>query len=277
LTATLAAEGSYFVWLGDVQQKAGAAYAYRLRISEPRPDFALRVAPSSVNVRTGGNIPVTVYALRRDGFSQEISLRLKDAPKGFRLTGGRVPADKDEVQLTLSAPQDAPDGPVDLNIEGRAQVDGVTVYRMAVPAEDMMQAFAYRHLVPSKDMLVAVLSRGRGRIPAKLLDNPPVKLAAGKTTPVRFSAPNVPMANQVHLELKEPPDGVAIEEVTTKDGVTTIQVRTGAEKIKLGSKGNLIVEAFAERPNAGKAKAAARQQISLGTLPAIPFEIVKQP
>jgi hypothetical protein len=236
------------------------------------------VTPSSVNVRTGGNIPVTVYALRRDGFSQEISLALKEAPKGFRLSGGRVPADKNEVQLTLSAPQDAPDGPVDLNIEGRAQVDGVTAYRMAVPAEDMMQAFAYRHLVPSKDMLVAVLSRGRGRIPAKLLDNPPVKLAVGKTTPVRFSAPNVPMANQVHLELKEPPDGLAIEEVTTaNDGVTTIQVRTDAEKIKLGSKGNLIVEAFAERPNAGKAKAAARQQISLGTLPAIPFEIVKQP
>jgi hypothetical protein len=278
LMATLPANGNYFIYLGDVQQKAGAAYGYRLRISEPRPDFALRVAPSSVNARAGQSVPLTVYALRRDGFSQEISLTLKDAPKGFKLSGGRVPADKDQVQFTLSVPNDAPDAPVDLNIEGRAQVDGVTATRLAVPAEDMMQAFAYRHLVPSKDMLVAVLGRGRGRIPAKLLEDAPVKLTAGKTTPVRFSTPNGQMADQIHLELKNPPDGVAIEKVSTaKDGVT-ILVRTDAEKIAPGKKGNLIVEAFMERPTGGKAKAAAnRQQVPLGTLPAIPFEVVKQP
>ncbi len=41
--------------LGDAQHKGGAEYAYRLRISEPRPDFELRVVPSSVNVRAGAS------------------------------------------------------------------------------------------------------------------------------------------------------------------------------------------------------------------------------
>ena len=31
------------------------------------------------------SVPITVYALRKDGFSGEIALRLKDAPDGFTL------------------------------------------------------------------------------------------------------------------------------------------------------------------------------------------------
>ena len=89
LTATLPANGAYYLYLGDAQHKGGPEYAYRLRISEPRPDFALRVVPSSINVRAGASVPITVYALRKDGFSGEIALALKDAPKGFTLSGGR--------------------------------------------------------------------------------------------------------------------------------------------------------------------------------------------
>ncbi len=51
LTATLPADGSYFIHLGDAQHQGGPAFGYRLRISEPRPDFELRVVPSSINVR----------------------------------------------------------------------------------------------------------------------------------------------------------------------------------------------------------------------------------
>ncbi len=54
LRATLPANGTYYLHLGDTQHKGGAEYAYRLRISPPRPDFELRVVPSSINVRPGG-------------------------------------------------------------------------------------------------------------------------------------------------------------------------------------------------------------------------------
>ena len=37
-------------------------------------------------------------------FSNEISLALKDAPEGFTLTGAKVPANQDQVRLTLKAP-----------------------------------------------------------------------------------------------------------------------------------------------------------------------------
>ena len=45
---------------------------------------------------------------------------------------------------------------VDLRLEGRATIGGQEVVRPVVPAEDMMQAFAYWHLVPSQELVAAV-------------------------------------------------------------------------------------------------------------------------
>jgi len=65
LTNTLPAEGTYFIHIRDTQGQGGPEFTYRLRLSEPRPDFALRLVPSSLSLRTGMSLPVTVYALRR--------------------------------------------------------------------------------------------------------------------------------------------------------------------------------------------------------------------
>ena len=124
IALTLPADGTYYVYLADIQQKGGSEYAYRLRISEPRPDFALLVVPSSISVRAGASVPIIVHAVRKDGFANEIALRLKDAPKGFALSGARVPANQDQTQLTLSAPRTPPEEPVYLSLEGRRDDPG---------------------------------------------------------------------------------------------------------------------------------------------------------
>jgi hypothetical protein len=84
VNVTLPADGTYYLRLEDAQHQGGSEYAYRLRVSAPRPDFALRVAPSSIGARAGLTSPLTVYALRRDGFTNAIELALKDAPPGSR-------------------------------------------------------------------------------------------------------------------------------------------------------------------------------------------------
>lgn len=277
LTATLPADGSYYVHLGDAQHQGGSAYGYRLRISAPRPDFELRVVPSSINARPGMCVPIMVYALRKDGFSGEIVLALKDAPEGFALSGARVPANQDQVRLTLTASSSAGEEPIRLRMEGRAAIQGREITRTAVPAEDMMQAFAYRHLVPAQELMIAVTGRGRGRASFQLLGKEPVKIPAGGTAAIRFSGPRGPMMDQVQLSLDEPPEGIAVDKSSaSREGVTLV-VRADAGKVKPGLKGNLIVDAFTERAAAAKAGKAAmnRQRVPLGTLPAIPFEIVE--
>jgi hypothetical protein len=155
LSATLPAQGAYYLYLGDAQHKGGPEYAYRLRIGPPRPDFELRVVPSAVNFHGVRSVPLTVYALRKDGFSGEIALALKNPPAGFTLSGA-VPAQQDTARITLTVRPSAPNDPISLSLEGRATIEGQPVVRPVVPAEDMMQAFAYRHLVPAQELKVIV-------------------------------------------------------------------------------------------------------------------------
>ena len=277
LRATLPAAGTYYVHIGDTQHQGGPEYAYRLRISPPRPDFALRVAPSSVNVRGGASVPLTLYALRRDGFSNEIAVVLKDAPQGFTLSGGKVPANQDQVRLTLMAPPRPTEEPLKLSLEGRATIEGKQVVHPAVPAEDMMQAFAYRHLVPAKELDVAVSGRFMARVSVKVLSATPVKIPAGGTAHVRLSTPTGAFANRFQLELNDPPEGIAIAKVSPADEGAEIELHSDAAKTKLGLKGNLIVSIF---PGPGlaaaqKGKKKNLQRAAVGTLPAIPFEVVR--
>jgi hypothetical protein len=77
------------------------------------------------------------------------------------------------------------------------------------------------------------------------------------------------LVGQVKLELDTPPEGVSILSASPNRNGVTLLLRVEGAKASPGLKGNLIVEAYAERP----ANGAARRQ-PIGTLPAIPFEIV---
>ena len=165
----LPAAGKYYVQVADAQQKGGPGYGYRLRISLPRPEFALRIVPSMINFRPNATQAVTVYALRRDGFDGEISLALKDGPAGFYISGGVIPAHLDKLQCTLTAPTALPQGPVNLKLIGSAKCEMKLIEHPVIPAEDMMQAFFYRHLVPCDELLVKIQGSGT-RVPSKIID-----------------------------------------------------------------------------------------------------------
>ena len=278
ILTTLPANGTYYLYLGDAQQKGGPEYAYRLRIGAPRPDFDLRVTPSSINVSGGLTVPITVHALRKDGFSGDIALALKGAPKGFTLIGGLLPAGRDEVRLTLTVPPQPQPEPLSLILEGRATIQGHQVARLAVPADDMMQAFAYWHLVPASDLKVAVRRGAMLRVPIKISSPDPLEIPAGGTARFQVHIPPLPanFAPRVQYELSEPPEGIALRNASPGRDGTEIVLQCDAAKAKPGLKGNLIVNISAERvAQAANAKQQAnRQRISLGTLPAIPFEIV---
>lgn len=278
ILTTLPADGTYYLHIGDAQHQGGAEYAYRLRISAPRPDFELRVVPSAINAGAGQTVPITVYALRKDGFSGEIALALKGVPQAFTLSGGTVPAHQDQVRLTLTVQPIPLNEPLSLGLEGRAIIQGREVVRQAVPADDMMQAFAYRHLVPAKDLKVTVIKRGAVRMSAGILSELPVKIPVGGTAQVRVTMPPYRAFDKIQMELSEPPEGISVRDVSSDPRGTNIVLQSDAAKTKPGLRGNLIVEVSGERTpaaEAGKAK-ANRQRIPLGTLPAIPFEIVKQ-
>lgn len=277
LSVTLPSDGVYHLVLRDAQGKGGTAYGYRLRLGPPRPDFALRVVPASLNLRAGVATPVTVYALRRDGFSGEITVTLKDAPADFRLGGNVIPAGQDQVRMTLTAYGPPESQPFTLQLEGRATIDGREVVHPVVPAEDMMQAFAYHHLVPAQELKVVVTGRAAPKVGGiRLLSKTPLRIPAGGTASAEIALPYTAMLSRVRLELSDPPEGISIKSVSESRNGATIVFACDAQKAKPGTKGNLIVVASARRPTSGpktKAKPGARGGM-LATLPAIPYVVV---
>lgn len=305
LSAKLPKSGDYFVQVSDAQGHGGADHTYSLRIGPPQPDFALRATPSSLNVAAGRSVVVTVYAVRKDGWDGDIDVVMKDAPEGFVLNGARIPKGRDKVRMTLTARNTPPRPPFarggngahaagrntpfarggkrvaalpsggkavyGLSLEGRAVIGGETVVRAVVPADNRMQAFAYQHLVPAEEMLVAVAPGGR-RSPSLEMDGSVVRIPAGGTAEVKVSVRPAMPNTSVELALSDPPAGVTLlNQYVQPDQLTLVFM---ADDKHVGYADNLIVEVFAE-VEAKDGKGAQKQRISLGVLPAVPFEIVK--
>ena len=269
--AALPQAGVYRVALGDVRQAGGPEFAYRLRLSGPRPDFELRATPSSLGLPAGGTLPMKVFAIRKDGFDGEIELTLKEPARGFRISGGRVPAGRDEVTITLTAPR-ALKGPVALDFEGRARIGGEFVTRRAVPADDVMQAFVYRHLVPARDFVAAV-ARRQPMPPMRLTGTLPLRIAPGERETVTVNTPANPRLEDVELRLNEPAAGLTLGEVSVVSAGLAFEIAAGAEA-KPGLADNLIVDIYM-KPGKAPEKNAKKDQkpVFVGTLPAIAFEI----
>ena len=276
LTATLPSDGVYLLRLADVQRQGGSEFGYRLRVGPPRPDFELRVTPPEINAGAGTTVPITVHAIRRDGFAGDIAIALKDAPGGFTLSGAVIPAGATSVRMTLTVAPNAAKEESTIAVEGRAIIQGRAITRRALPADDMMQAFAYRHLVPADNLHVSVLQRGSMRVVPRVLAQGSVAIPVGGAAHVRVAFPLPRTFEKYEFELSEAAEGVTLGDLLIGPNGADFTLRADPDKAKPGTRGNLIVVISGERvPQANQPNqpAAARRRIPLVTLPAIPFEI----
>ena len=156
LMVKLPADGKYFIHLGDTRRQAGKECAYRLRISQPQPDFVLRLIPSRIVMPSKGSAAVTVFAMRKDGFDGPITLKFKDLPQGFESAGATLAAKQEVVGLSLKTSLAETEKPVNVTVVGTVKIGDREVIHEAVPAEDKMQAFLWRHLLPADTLPVLV-------------------------------------------------------------------------------------------------------------------------
>jgi len=275
LMAEVPQAGMYYVQLADSQRHGGQAYAYRLRVAVAQGDFALRVAPSSISTRAGGVVPISVHALRKDGYDGDIEIVLKNAPAGFELEGGRIPAGRDSVRMTLTAPPKATPGPMSLHFEGRIKVGNEIIRHAAVPADDVMQAFLYRHLVPAEEFVVLVQNARWGAPPVELVGASPVKIPLGGSAEVTLKTRQSQALKQMILTLNKPPEGLTLQDVKVVPEGLAFRLQADKDIAQAGFADNLIIEAIREyRPKDKSGKLLPKRRNSMGFLPAIPVEVV---
>ncbi len=273
LCVVLPSDGAYTLRLADTQNKGGGAYAYRLRIAPTRPDFDLRVVPSTINAASGSTVPFVVHAVRKDGFEGDITLRLRDMPKGFALGGARIPAGRDKVRLTLSVPPIKRKKPIPFQLEGCAQIAGREVSRTAVPSEDMMQAFLWRHLVPMERGTVHISRQGSLTAPLMRQGDSPVRITRRGTGYACFSVPRDLSAEQVRFELDDPPKGIEIRQIWADGPEAFVSFTLNEDEPTPQPSGNLILSVFLEKtlPPAEEGGEPRIDRSEIGMLPALPF------
>jgi hypothetical protein len=191
LMVRLPADGPYFVHLGDTARQGGEEYGYRLRLSAPQPDFSLRVVPSSLSLRSRSSASLTVYALRRDGFDGPIKVSLNETPAGFSASSITLASTQTVGRLNVRTDLVSTEHPVTLSIKGSAKLGDRDRVHEAVPCEDKMQAFLWRHLLPARDLKVLVFDPSqqpptrrfaRARPPKVAVTNSPVVVASTAAT-----------------------------------------------------------------------------------------------
>jgi hypothetical protein len=213
--AKLPADGLYHVHIGDTARQGGSAYGYRLRISPPQPDFELRVVPSSVSLPANSSATVTVYALRKDGFDGQIRLGLKSQSSGITAAPVTMTGAQTVMRVNLRSGPLPTKEPAKLVVTGTAKVGNQDLVREAVPAEDRMQAFLWRHLVPAQDLQVVVYNRNVQPTPRRV---PPPRPAV---TPVVAATPSAtPVAAVATTATTSAP--------TTSAGATTTGTTSGS-------------------------------------------------
>lgn len=170
LNVVLPSTGTYRIHLSDTAQAGGEEYVYRLRVSAPQPEFALRVEPSSISVRNRATATVNVHAFREDGFDKPITLSVVGLPPGLTAAPVVISGTQQVARVAIKANWTKMHEPVEVapQVIGSAYLSGrIVTHHPAVPAEDRMQAFLWRHLVPTADFKVYVYD------PSIKLEEPP--------------------------------------------------------------------------------------------------------
>ncbi len=129
------------VTVEDLAQRGGPDYGYRLNVQPVAQDFRPILNSAFVNVPAGGSVAVPV-TVQRQGFEDDIQLRVANAPKGLRVEGGHVVAGlplKETPQnrnsrgvLILTAEPGETIDALELTVEGvGVRSDGSTIVRRA--------------------------------------------------------------------------------------------------------------------------------------------------
>ncbi len=264
-----------YVRIADVQNKYGPHFSYRLRISHPIPDFTLYVTPSSLFTRPGINIPITAFVVRKDGFTNEITLSLENPPPGFLIHSGTIPAGHNSNRFTIWIPPTAQSNLINLTIKGSAIIGGQSIIRRAIPADHMMQAFAYTHLVPAKQLLVALSGTPRNLSlrSIQIQNTKPIKIPNNGTATITIGRIGPQFVKRFELELDHPPEGITLAGMEVSARNLNIKVTADPALAKPGLKGNLIINLLA-RNTPLQATNRPPRKVLISTLPAVPFEVV---
>lgn len=280
ITLTAVKDGIHTLTIFEVQDKFGSNQSYRLRIGPPEPDFSVRIAPSVVYLPAMGSTCVTAHIIRRNGYSGPVSLSLTgEEISDVTLSGSVISSAR--ALFTLTAPAD----PKKKNkgkfytaaLHASAHIEGTEIIHPVVPAEDMMQAFLWRHLVPAKNFIICIENRNRAQL--SLVKQGTLTLFPGAEARIQFNAvidgrkqAAIPPQTRISVEPFEDIQGITVGsvEIPSAQKPGQITILSDPEKAKPGTSGNIVLNFYVLTTNP---RNNAEIKSFIAMLPAVPYRI----
>ncbi|HEX3315232.1 MAG TPA: PPC domain-containing protein, partial [Gemmataceae bacterium] len=105
---TPAADGVYCLLVRDhFRSRGGPAFAYRVKVSPPRPDFRLALTADAATVLRKGQAKIKIDVARHGGFKDPIAITAENLPDGVTAQPLMVGANQTNAELTLKAAANA--------------------------------------------------------------------------------------------------------------------------------------------------------------------------
>lgn len=238
-------KGRYTFRIRETQGKGGSEYAYRVVVSEPQADFALRLMPINRSIMPGGSAELTVQAIRAPGFVAPIDLTFGNLPEGIQVRGDRIPKGQSVVRLTFTAPPTLTGDLILPTLTGTATVADQKITRVAQPAQEVMQAFIYKHRPVTEELLFAITPRKYYSVTLENPDLPVLEIPVGGEVEVAFKIQREKGAKKnIRLVGYNPPRGINIRPGTVKAKQSKGKIKIIVNKyVKPGFEQNIVVHA----------------------------------
>ncbi len=128
------AEGKYLVKISErFSSRGGEAFAYRLRVAPPEPNFDLRLSSDALSVDRNGAQKLEIQVYRFGGFAEPITLSAVDLPEGVTCADVEVKGNQPQAkaQLEFKAAETARVDVSRIRIVGRATLNDQAIERAA--------------------------------------------------------------------------------------------------------------------------------------------------
>ncbi|NNE00913.1 MAG: hypothetical protein HKN47_26660 [Pirellulaceae bacterium] len=170
----------------DTGDAFGVKQRYWLDIRKPNPRFDLLVYPTypsrddkpvqprGSRLDRGGAEALRVFAVRKDGWRGSIELSVLGLPEGVTCAPATMHADRDQVQLVVSASESAKHAIANLQVIGKGMIDGKETTVTAACATVQWGRGGERDFIrtrQSDDLVVAVSERDIAPVTVQVGEN----------------------------------------------------------------------------------------------------------
>jgi hypothetical protein len=157
LAWTAPAEGTYTLVVGDVTQRGGVDFFYRLTLTPATPSVSASVAAHAFKVEAGKSVEIKATVSPAHGFKMKLKLAVLGLPAGVTATEVDVPEAGGEVTVTVAAEASAAAAGTPIRLVLR-EIEGgrehPVVYSMATTGENNGVPQGYQQLlINSTDQL----------------------------------------------------------------------------------------------------------------------------